>query len=182
MEKSELRQRILQQRGSLSPEQRLDWDGQIHRALWQLPSYQKAQWIMVYLSFGQEINTWPILKQAWADGKRTAVPRVNKMPKEIQAIEITNKDQLAPSMWGIYEPITDALISPRTLGLIIVPGLAFDKNGYRLGYGGGFYDRFLPQTTGQTVGLCYQQFILDVPIQPWDQRVDLIISEDENGS
>jgi len=175
MEKSILREKIKKQRDQLTPEERQAWDAEIWQFLWALPQYQKAQTLMTYLSFGSEVNTWPIVERAWVEGKTVLVPKIRRYPKEIIAVAITSCNDLEPGLWGIYEPISDVAVSPQEIDLIIVPGLAFDSIGYRLGYGGGYYDRFLPQVTGYKVGLCYPPFFMEVPIEPWDQCVDLVI-------
>lgn len=179
MEKPELRERLMKARNALPLTQRNDLDHQLHLQLWQLPQYQAAGFVMTYLSFNNEINTWPVVEQAWADGKRVAVPKVRKYPKEIVAIEIKSKQDLEPGLWSIQEPVADEAIAPRELDLIVVPGLAFNQQGFRLGYGGGYYDRFLPQTKAFKVGFCYQQFFGDVPVLPWDQPVDLVITAEK---
>lgn len=176
VQKAELREVLKKERSSLSATQREHWDEEILSKFWQLPEYVAGEKIMVYLSFGDEINTWPILDKAWQDGKRIFVPKVRKYPNEMIVIEIESKADLKPSLWGIYEPIIEEPVDPRILDLVVVPGLAFDAQGYRLGYGGGYYDRFLPQTLGYKVGFCYQQFLQDIPIFPWDQPVDLVIT------
>ncbi len=181
MEKSELRQRIMQRRSVIPAAKRKAWDDKIVSALWQLDAYKQANTIMIYLSFSNEINTWPLLTRAFAEGKQVAVPKLLKMPKEMTAVQITSKADLKPSLWGIYEPILDTPLSPRSIDLVVVPGLAFDRLGYRLGYGGGYYDRYLPQITGLKVALCYEEFVMDVPIMPWDQRVDRVLTESTSG-
>ena len=160
----------------MAPDQRQLWDQQIHAQLWDLPEYKQAKCIMLYLSFGSEVDTWNLLDEAWSQGKQVVVPKVCKYPKEIIGIEIKHKDQLEVSFWGISEPIGNEAISPQNIDLIIVPALAFSSRGYRLGYGGGYYDRFLPQVVAYKVGFCYPEFLMDIPTEPWDQPVDLVIT------
>ncbi len=176
MEKPKLREKLRKQRDAVDPILRQSWDQQIHNKFWSLAEYAQAEWIMLYLAFGSEVDTWPILTKAWEQGKRVAVPKVCKYPQEIIAVEIMNKKELELSFWGIYEPIKDEAVSPKVIDIIIVPGLAFDQQGYRIGYGGGYYDRFLPQVSGYKIGFCYPPFLIDIPVFPWDQPVDLIIT------
>lgn len=175
MEKPELRVILKNKRDSIEPRQRHLWDQQLHSQLFELEQYQQADLIMLYLSFGTEVNTWPILDHAWQMSKHVAVPKIRKYPKEIIAVKITDKNQLQPGVWGISEPISGTVIEPKHIDLIIVPGLAFNQEGYRIGYGGGYYDRFLPQVRGYKVGLCHPPFLVDIPVYPWDQPVDQVI-------
>lgn len=176
LEKAELREQLKKERSVISADQRRQWDQNILTKFWQTPDYLNAESIMVYLSFGDEINTWPILARAWADGKSTLVPKIRQHPKEIIAVKITSEAQLQPGLWGIYEPRSDEAAPRKEIDLIVVPGLAFNQQGYRIGYGGGYYDRFLPQTIGRKVGFCYSQFVREFPVAPWDQPVDLVIT------
>lgn len=177
LNKAELREILKKERSGLTIAERQEWDQKILNKFWQNPVYLKARKLMVYLAFGDEINTWPILDQAWADGKRVFVPKVQKYPKEIIAVEINDRSDLKPSLWGIHEPISNERTAPDQLDLVVVPGLAFNKQGYRLGYGGGYYDRFLPQTFAYKVGFCYTKFVREIPVAPWDQPVDLVLTE-----
>lgn len=179
MEKPVLRELLKKQRDGLDPDLVQMWNQELHHRFWQLPQYQDAEVIMVYLSFGSEIDTWPLLRRAWEDGKRTAVPKVRKYPKEMFAVEVYGSEDLEPSFWGIYEPISDEVLDPALIDLIVVPALAFNSQGYRIGYGGGYYDRFLPQVRGCKVGMCFPPFLReDLPVFPWDQKVDLVICPD----
>lgn len=175
MGKEQLRERLRKQREQIQTQDRKLWDQDLHRQFWSLPKYRSAKTIMIYLSFGSEINTWPLLEQAWKDGKSVLVPKVRKYPKEIIAVEINSKTDLKPGLWGISEPINDQEFDPGLIDIVVVPGLAFDQAGYRLGYGGGYYDRFLPRVHGHQVGLCYPSFLRQIPIMPWDQKVDQVL-------
>jgi len=175
VEKSVLRELLKKIRDQLDPEQLRAWNQSLHQKFWQLPRYRSAKVVMLYLSFGSEVDTWPLLEQAWIDGKRTVAPKVRRYPKELLAVEITAITDLEPSFWGISEPISDLAVDPGEIDLVVVPGLAFNREGYRLGYGGGYYDRFLPQVKGYKVGLCYPPFLREIPVAPWDQAVDCVL-------
>lgn len=175
MGKEQLREILKKQRDQIPTEQRELWDQDLQRQFWSLPEYVKAETIMIYLSFGSEINTWPLLEQAWQDGKTVVVPKVQKYPKEIIAVQINSRNDLKPGFWGIYEPLVNEEFDPGSIDIVVVPGLAFDQAGYRLGYGGGYYDRFLPQVYGYQVGLCYPDFYQEIPLMPWDQKVDQVL-------
>lgn len=170
-----LRELLKKMRDQLDPELVKKWNHSLHQKLWRLPQYRNAEVVMLYLSFGSEVDTWPLLEQAWTDGKRTLAPKVRRYPKELLAVEITAKTDLEPSFWGVYEPVSDQAFDPAAIDLVVVPGLAFNHKGYRLGYGGGYYDRFLPQVRGFKVGLCYPPFLQEIPVEPWDQAVDCVL-------
>lgn len=175
MGKEQLRESLKKLREQISIPEREIWNQDLHRQFWQLPQYSSAKTIMIYLSFGSEINTWPLLEQAWLDQKSVLVPKVRKYPKEIIAVKIHSKADLEPGLWGISEPIKNQEFDPKLIDIVVVPGLAFDQAGYRLGYGGGYYDRFLPQVRGYQVGLCYPSFLREIPLMPWDQKVDQVL-------
>lgn len=178
MDKRVLRNELKSERSELSQNQRQQWDEQILRHLSAWEPYHKAIRVMTYLSFGWEINTWPLVEQMWAGGKEVYVPVVQKKPKRLIPTAYTKETVMEPGDFGILEPQGEQTVDPLLLDMIIVPGLAFNREGYRIGFGGGFYDRFLKDTKGIRVGLCYTQFIRDVPVEPWDQPVHLVMTEE----
>ena len=176
-EKLRLRQELIAQRSQLPKTLKTQWDQAIRNHVLALPQYREARSIMLFLSKNDEIHTWPLLAQAWADGKTSAVPKVLGRSQGMIAAWITSKEQLVPGPMGIMEPKEVQKASESHLDLIIVPGLAFDRRGHRLGYGAGYYDRFLPAATGSTVGVIYSCFVRDLPVESWDYRVQLVITE-----
>lgn len=178
MHKEQLRQGLIQERNVLSSQKRDCLDRQILGKLQNWDMYQKAHKVMMYLSFGWEIDTWPILSDLENQGKQIYVPVVQNHPKSLQATLYTSKADLVPAVFGILEPKKGApVIDPLELDLILVPGLAFSQEGFRIGYGGGYYDRFLATTEATTVGLVYSTFIRELKPDPWDQAVDFIATE-----
>ena len=149
------------------------WNHSLHQKFWRLPQYRQAQTVMLYLSFGNEVDTWPLLKQAWVDGKRV-LPQVRRYPKEIAAVEVAAMTDLEPG-FGIMNQsvIRGSILRDR---LDSGPGLAFNSQGYRLGYGGGYYDRFLPQVKGFAVGLCYPPLLREIPVEPWIRQLIVSLS------
>lgn len=142
--------------------------------------YRKAESVFSYVSYGAEIDTIPFIERALADNKRVAVPLMREKGKMV-FIEIDSLNQLRPNKYGIPEPeYSDekVLVSDKNT-LIAVPGLAFDKRGYRLGYGGGYYDRYLSMNSFmKTAGFCYEQQITDsLPHYEYDVPVDIIVTE-----
>jgi 5-formyltetrahydrofolate cyclo-ligase len=146
--------------------------------LYETPQYSAAKSVYVYLSFNQEVRTEPIIRRAWADGKRVAVPKV--MGDEMVFIYLDSFDALSPQgAFGILEPASDAPAADDAHALVIVPGLAFDRAGHRVGYGGGYYDRFLARETEHpTVALCFDfQRVDALEAEAHDVPVDQVISD-----
>jgi 5-formyltetrahydrofolate cyclo-ligase len=138
----------------------------------QLPGYRQADAVMAFNGFKGEPDTDPLFARLAADGKRLLLPRVND-----GVIEVCDADgPMVASRIGVHEPQGPAL--PYSLvQFVIVPGLAFTADGRRLGYGGGFYDRFLPQVTVPNVGVCFlEQLVDDLPCEPHDVRVQQVVS------
>jgi len=177
--KDELRRLLKQERRAVPSERRQAYDAAIWDNLAASPVYQDAQNCMTYLSFGWEIDTWSLVEHALGQGKEVYVPVVQSNPKGLTARRYTSRDAMTPAVYGILEPGPEApAILPEKLDLVIVPGLAFSHQGFRIGYGGGYYDRFLASTPATTVGLVYQSFVRDVPVDPWDRPVDHLVSEE----
>ena len=145
--------------------------------------YRTAQWraagsVYVYIAFNQEVRTRPIIERAWAEGKRVAVPKV--VSGGMRFIWLDRFDQLAPQgAFGILEPIGDGPVADDDAALILVPGLAFDAQGHRVGYGGGYYDRWLSENPGHpTLALCYGFQVVDrIEAEAHDMRVDAVIRD-----
>lgn len=178
MTKEELRRSLKRERAQVPKDQRKEWDEAIQEALYRHPAYRSARRAMIYLSFGWEIDTWPIVDQMLAQGKEVYVPVVQKSPKALQVTLFRSREELVPAVFGILEPKPGTpTIPPQELDLVVVPGIAFSPEGYRIGYGGGYYDRFLTQTRAITLGLVYSSFIRELEPDPWDQPVDFLVTE-----
>jgi 5-formyltetrahydrofolate cyclo-ligase len=138
-------------------------------------AYMQARTIYGYLSYNQEVRTEQILMQAILDGKQVAVPKI--IDNEMVFIYISDLSLVEKGYKGIPEPIVNAPVANDPSALVLMPGLAFDKNGGRMGYGGGFYDRFLSKEQNhKTVALCYDfQIVEDLPVEEFDIPVDLVI-------
>ena len=137
--------------------------------------YQNAKTLYGYLPYNQEVRTVPLLRQALKDGKRVAVPKC--YDDEMRFIYLEDLDAVAPGYAGIPEPVADEPVARDEDALVLMPGVAFTKTGDRMGYGGGFYDRFLSQEPKHpTVALCYEFQILEkLPTEEFDIPVDLVL-------
>ena len=155
-------------------------DSSIARQVLSLPVFQSAGIIFCYFSVGPEINTRPILEQILQSGKALCLPRCQP-DGVMEPVIVGDLDALTDVFFGIPQPGIDApVIGPAEIDLAIVPGLAFDRAGYRLGQGGGYYDRFLPKLTGISVGLCRSAMLRPpVPREPHDRPVSILVTEQE---
>lgn len=137
--------------------------------------YRDAKTIYGYMSYNQEVRTLSILEQALRDGKRVAIPKC--YGNEMRFIYMDDLSRVEKSSCGIPEPIADGPVAEDETALVLMPGLAFDLQGRRVGYGGGFYDKFLAREPQHpTVALCYDFQILEqLPVQEFDIPVDQVL-------
>ena len=163
--KKELRRRFRAVRKELGEEGRSRTDGLIEERLCALPEFEQAEVLLSYLDFGPEVRTRGIIERAWAAGKTVALPWCIPDTHEMRWYRVTSFEALVRSRLGVEEPVpADQNEQPLDTGrrmLAIVPGLTFDATGYRLGYGGGFYDTFLAKFDGVSVGLCREAQLSD---------------------
>ncbi len=138
-------------------------------------AYRNAKTVYGYLPYNQEVRTTPMLEQALKDGKRVAVPKV--YGEEMRFIFMEDLSQVEKSDMGILEPIADGPVADDPHALVLMPGLAFDSQGHRIGYGGGFYDKFLAaEPSHPTVALCYDfQLLQKLETEEFDIPVDLVL-------
>ena len=169
--KAELRKKILQEMKALSQEQKQAMDQVLTEHFLQHPFYQEAKTIATYLSFPHEFQTQELIDQALKDGKKVLIPKT--YPKGRMEFVVYHPQQLVKTSFGLLEPQGDLeVVEPSQIDLIHVPGLAFTTEGYRIGYGGGYYDRYLEHFTGHTLSTVYpcqiQEFNFenhDIPVQ-----------------
>lgn len=179
MTKEELRQDLKKERGKVPRHRRKLWDRAIFEHLSALPRYAQAQKVMIYLSIGWEVDTWALVQDLQARGKEIYVPVVQKEPRALLAAPFVSREDLVPAAFGILEPaLRTPPIDAGKLDFVVVPGLAFSEGGFRVGYGGGYYDRFLATTKAQSAGLVYRSFVRELPTDPWDHPVDFLVTED----
>lgn len=169
--KAELRKKILQEMKALSQEQKQAMDRVLTERFLQHPFYQEAKTIATYLSFPHEFQTQELIERVLKDGKKVLIPKT--YPKGRMEFVVYNPQQLAKTSFGLLEPQGDLeVVEPSQIDLIHVPGLAFTTEGYRIGYGGGYYDRYLEHFAGHTMSTIYpcqvQEFNFenhDIPVQ-----------------
>ena len=144
--------------------------------------YKNADLILCYASLETEISTDSIIRSAVAEGKRVALPLCIDKNGNMKFYLINSLSDISEGAFGIKEPNAEKCgsVEDFTNSICIVPALSIDRNGYRLGYGKGYYDRFLKNYSSISVGLCYNEFISkDLPIDEFDKAVDYIASEDK---
>lgn len=175
MDKKALRRQIAEKKRAMTQEQIIQASIRLGELFRQTQQYQSAQTIYGYLPYNQEVRTIPILEQALADGKKVAVPKV--YGDEMRFIYMSDLSQVENGYAGIPEPVLDAPVAEDLTALVLMPGLAFDRMGHRIGYGGGFYDRFLSREPHHpTVALCYDFQILDLlETEEFDVPVDMVL-------
>jgi 5-formyltetrahydrofolate cyclo-ligase len=145
------------------------------------PMYAACNKLLCYINMGSEVETTKLINHALSMGKIVAVPFARPKTRNMYFIKIAGFDNLVKSRYGALEPAynTDNIITPDRDTLIIVPGLAFDSSGYRLGYGGGYYDTYAENNPeGLRVGLAYSEMVVKrVPIEVHDRHVDVLITD-----
>jgi 5-formyltetrahydrofolate cyclo-ligase len=182
MNKEGLRRRMSAIRDGLTEEEKQTLDERIRRLFTEWDLYREASALFCYVSFRSEIDTAPLIDGALREGKVVAVPRVDGATRRMGAYVISSRERdLEPGHYGILEPVSSCReLSHGELDLILVPGLAFTRSGHRLGYGGGYYDRFLQHVEGKTpsCSLAYERLVLDrLPLKNYDIPVDYVITE-----
>ncbi len=150
---------------------------EIEERLFSLSEFLSAQVVMFFASFRSEVETAPMIRRALHLGKRVVLPRVEG--KELGLYEIHDfGSDVETGVWGIPEPKTNIPAALADVDLMIIPGAAFDKQGNRLGYGAGFYDKLLPAFGKVTVALAFEaQIVNEVPTEKHDVPVQKIITE-----
>ena len=175
MDKKELRRQIREQKRAMTEEQIVKASETLGQLFADSELYRQAKTIYGYLPYNQEVRTVPMLQRALADGKRVAVPKV--YGEEMKFIYLTDLSRVDVGYAGIPEPVDDGPVADDPTALVLMPGLAFDRQGRRIGYGGGFYDRFLAEEPNHpTLALCYSfQMVEAIPTEEFDVPVDCVL-------
>ena len=180
--KAALRRVVLRRRDALPGGERALLSARIVTTVLDLRTYQEADVVLAYASFGTELQTDELLRRVLVDGKTLVLPRVERGGLGLYEVRDLAGD-LAPGTWGIREPEPDRCppADPGGVGFALIPGVAFDRRARRLGYGGGFYDRLLagglPEETSLVSGAFGVQIVDEVPTDPHDAPVDLVVTE-----
>lgn len=183
VEKKSLRETVLTHRAALSEEQRAIKSLKIQGIISDTQEFQDAQTVMLFLNFRDEVETTGLAQKVLDLGKRLVLPRCAPKGVLIPALIRDLQGDIEPGTWGIREPKKEqlVLVNPLEVDCIFVPGAAFDDLGNRLGYGGGYYDRFFERLKDTTpkIALAFAcQVVAKIPVEPFDKRVDLLITEE----
>lgn len=184
-DKRTLRKSCIARRNSFEPSELITRSQTIIMSLNQLECIKDAKCIMCYVSFGSEVFTHNCIEDWLRSGKKICVPYIagsDSDQKSMLALEITDFNELSPGSYGILEPKfeTCKIISPDDIDVIIIPGLAFDICKNRLGYGGGYYDRYITDVRNdcKRVAVCFDfQVVENIPAEMHDQRVDILVTD-----
>lgn len=181
-EKKVIRKTILSLRNAVPREKRERLSKVICNRFTRLDEVKMCYSLMIFFSFGSEVDTDDIIRWAWKHKKKVVVPLCKPETKELAVFAIATFDDVEPGYYGIREP-KRALLQPvakKEIDLVVVPAVAFDRRGHRVGYGGGYYDRFLANMGAPRIGLAFScQIIPEAPINQYDHAVDGIVTETE---
>ena len=175
MDKKELRRSIRERKRAMTEEEIVSRSEKLGVLFAQSEAYKNAKTIYGYLPYNQEVRTVPMLEQALKDGKKVAVPKV--YGDEMKFLYLDDLTKVSKGYAGIPEPIADGPVADDETALVLMPGLAFDPAGHRIGYGGGFYDKFLAaEPNHPTLALCYEfQMLPELHTEEHDIPVDTVL-------
>ena len=174
MDKKELRAKVRAQKRAMTEEQIVRKSQALAEQFVRSEAYRNAKSIYGYLPYNQEVRTVPMLEQAQKDGKRVAVPKC--YDDEMRFIWLDDLTRVEKGYAGIPEPIDDSPVADDPTALVLMPGMAFDPQGHRIGYGGGFYDKFLAKESHPTLALCYDFQVFDsLETEEFDIPVDCVL-------
>lgn len=178
-DKKRLRTKILDRRRAIPEEEKRQLDEALCEALLRLPEFETCRLLLCYYPVRGEIDLLPLARHAWALGKQVAFPVSHTEDCTLTFHKVGSLDELVAGAYGIPEPRESVPhATDFTDALCLVPALSFDRDGYRLGYGKGYYDRFLSEFHGRSVGLVYSRFLRDrLPRNETDHAVDRILTE-----
>ncbi|BCB04817.1 5-formyltetrahydrofolate cyclo-ligase [Bacillus sp. KH172YL63] len=182
MSKKELRKAQLQKLNTLNKVIYQQKCFEIEQRLFHSEEWKASDTIGVTVSKSPEINTWNIIKRGWEEGKRIAVPKCIPLNRQLVFYELKDFRELERSYFDLYEPSPDhtSPVQLDSIQLMIVPGLSFTRRGYRLGFGGGYYDRLLSDYRGLTLSLAFEeQMVESLPVEAFDMPVKTILTEKE---
>ena len=177
--KSQVRSYYKDIRVGFSSEEKADFDIKIAEKLFDLQEYKNCKTVLAFVSKNIEINTEAIISKAFSDGKTVAVPRCNPEQGTMTFYIIKSREELERGYFGILEPKRDCpKLNDFNKSICLVPGLSYDTRLYRVGFGKGYYDRFLTEYSGVSVGVCYSDCIAEkLPNDEFDRPVDILITD-----
>ncbi|MCS7215322.1 MAG: 5-formyltetrahydrofolate cyclo-ligase [Thermodesulfovibrio sp.] len=177
MNKKDIRKKMLDIRNKINENLRKQKNEKISETFIDFVLKNKFKSVLLYASFGSEVDTWQIFHLCLENSIKTAFPKVSGF--QLQLYWIEKRDQFSQGYKNILEPKNGKKASVEDIEIIVVPGVAFDKRCYRIGYGGGFYDRLLSLRKGKAIGLAYEEQILEqIPTESHDIRMDMIITDE----
>lgn len=176
--KTALRRRMREVRAAIPPGEREARAAAIERAILGLPEFHAARTVFTFLSMDAEVPTWGLVARLQAEGRDVLLPRV--VGGRMEAVAWRRGEALERSFYGASEPSSEAFADPAGIDLVLAPGLAFDRRGNRIGYGGAYFDRFLPRLRPDAVraGICFHEQVVEhVPTDPHDVALDLLVTD-----
>ena len=177
--KQDLRLKCREERRNMPSEKKQELDRKIAENVRRLKEYKPAKTLLIYLSTTLEVDTVEIIKNAWADGKQVAVPRCIDGTRDMEFHYITDFDCVSPGTFSVLEPSPELPVVTDFSGcLMIVPGMRFDMKGYRIGYGKGYYDRYMVRFTGISAGICYSDELKPFMYHGrYDRAVNIVVTD-----
>ncbi len=176
--KPELRRETEARRKALDPRWVKTASARIVETLLSMEAFQSAKTVALYMAIGGEVNLDTLSQKCWNLGKHTCVPVFSETTEIYEMAEITAETKYSTGHFGIREPVSPVLYPKNQIDLIVVPGVAFDRKGNRLGRGGGHYDRLLEGFSGVSAGVAFDfQVLPDIPAEPHDKPVDFLVTE-----
>ena len=176
--KKRIREDFLQKRKRLTLKENLEKSDKISIKVFDTTEYKKAKNVLIYLSLKDEVSTNKIVEDLFSKKKNVYVPKVDLKKDSMEAIRIDKKTCFYNNKIGISEPVNGEKINKKDIDLIIIPGIAFDYWGHRIGFGNGCYDRFLKGTSAFKLGVAFDfQIIESIPAEDHDIKVDMIITD-----
>lgn len=181
MEKKRLRQWVKERQKELQPQEKKEGDAAICKRVLELKEYQEAKVVFCFIGTADEIDTKMILARAWNDGKKVAVPKCRGKGL-MDAYQVNSFSEVAEGAYGILEPKEGCgMVLPEEIDFAVLPCVACDREGFRLGHGGGYYDRYLEGAKFRTAVVCREKLLLDkTPIERFDSQADWVVTEKES--
>ncbi|MCS7171691.1 MAG: 5-formyltetrahydrofolate cyclo-ligase [Aquificaceae bacterium] len=176
LDKKDLRRQYIEKRESLSEEDRKRLSDHIVQRILSLPAFRRARYVLLFCPHRGEPDITPLFSWVVGDDKFLLLPRVKG--DELSLIRTESPEDISPGAYCIPEPVKGEEVEPEIAEFSLIPGILFDRHGYRIGYGKGYYDRLLARLGGLKVGVCFDfQVLEDVPRDSWDRPVDLLVTD-----